>query len=67
MNAMAKEPAEVINSFIESLMAGIRVAGQFEKERVSAFFAYVLVVDCTAGDRDIVMPAEKAGERMSNT
>ena len=63
---MAKEPAEVANSFFEFVIAGIRVTGALQKQRVSAFFADVLIVGSAPGNRDVVMRAKKAGQRMSN-
>ena len=67
VNAMAKEPADVINFLPEFIMAGIRVAGYLEKQRVSTPFADVLIVGCAPGHRHVVMPAEKAGKRVSNS
>ena len=66
MNAMAKEPAGVVNSFFEFVTAAIWVAGKLEKQRVSTSFADVLIMGCASGNRDVVMPAEKTGQRMSN-
>lgn len=67
MNAVAKEPAEVVDSLPEFVMTGIGVAGQLEKQRVSASLADVFIVSCAAGNDDVLMPAEKAGQRMSNS
>ena len=64
---MSKEPASVINLLLELAIAGIRIEGDREEQWVSAPFANVFIVVCSVGHRDIMMPAQEAGERVSNS
>lgn len=64
MNAMAKDSACIVDSFLEFAEAGVRVASYLEQQRMSAFFADVLMVVCACGNRDVLMLAEKTGQRM---
>jgi hypothetical protein len=67
MDAVAKEPAPIVNFLLESIIPGIRVAGQLEKQRVSTSFTDVFIMARALGNRDVMMPAEKAGKRVGNS
>ena len=67
MDAMPKEPAPVVNFLLEFIIPGIRVAGQLEKQRVSTSFADVFIMGGPLGKRDVMMPSEKAGQRVGNS
>jgi len=67
VNAMTQEPADVVDFLFEFVVAGIRVGTEFEKQRVAASFTDVLIVLCTPPTDDVVVPAEKARKRMSDS
>jgi hypothetical protein len=54
---MSKEPAPVVNFLLEFAIAGIRIAGDREKQRMSAAFTNVFIVGGPAGHLDIMVPA----------
>jgi hypothetical protein len=64
---MSKEPAPVVNLFLEFAIAGIGIASDREKQRMAAPFANVFIVVCSMGNRDIMMPTQETGERVSNS
>jgi len=66
MNAMTKESACIVDSFFEFAEAGVRVMRNLKQQRMSAFFADVLMVVCPCGNRDVLMLAEKTGQRMGD-
>ena len=66
VNAMAQQAADVADFLFEFVVAGIRVGTELEKQRVAASFTDILIVFCTLPTKDIVVPAEKAGKRMSD-
>src|SRR5688572_3559554 len=53
MDAMAKEAACIVNSFLKFAVAGVRVTSYFEQQRVPALFANVLMVTFARGNRDV--------------
>jgi hypothetical protein len=66
MNVMAKEPAYIANSFLKLTVAGVLVASCLEEQRVPTPFTEVLVVAGASGNRDVVMLAEKTGQRVGD-
>ena len=63
---MAQEPACIVNSLFELALAGIWVADALEQEWVSTPLAHIFVVCLATGNPDVVVPAEKAGQRMGD-
>lgn len=57
VDAMSKEPAEVVNLFLEVAIGRIRVVRYREEQRVSAPLADVFIVGRPAVHGDVVMPA----------
>ena len=57
VDAMSKESTAVVNFLLEFVIAGIRIAGDREKQRMSAPLANVFIVRCSVVNRDIMMPA----------
>ena len=56
VDAMAKEPAAVINLLLEFAIGRIRVAGCREEQRMTAPLANVFIVGRSAVHCDIMMP-----------
>jgi hypothetical protein len=59
MNPMAKESTSIVDSFPEFAGAGVSVTSYLKQQRMSAFFADVLMVVCACGNPDVLMLAEK--------
>ena len=66
VNAMAQESTYVVNFLFEFVVVGMWIGTRLEQQRVATFFADVLIVLCPLPDGDVVVPAEKAGKRMSD-
>ena len=67
VNTMAQQAADVVDFLLELVVAGMRVGAQLEKQRVAASLTDILIVFRTLPTDDIVVPAEKAGKRMSKS
>jgi hypothetical protein len=57
MDAMAKEPAAIVNLLLEFAVGRIGVAVYREEQRMSTPLANIFIVGCSACYCDIMMPA----------
>jgi hypothetical protein len=65
MNAMSQQPADIVNLFLESAAARVRILVQLKQQWVTAPFTDILAMRGAARCQYVVMRTEETGQGMS--